>query len=125
MKKLEGRSILVVDDEDLIRELFLEELASAGAQVDFAENGKLAVEKISRTLFDVIVTDYRMPVCDGLAMAKIIQSKIITKPKIIMCTGYAKDLDADEVKKSGISLVIEKPFELRSVVDTIVSLLSK
>lgn len=123
MSRLQGRSVLVVDDEDLIRELFLEELASAGAQVDFAENGKIAVEKLSRTIFDAVITDYRMPVCDGLAMAKIIQSKLINKPKIIMCTGYAKDLNAEEVKNSGISKIIEKPFELKKVVDAIVELL--
>ena len=117
MSRFINKRILVVDDEDLIRELFCEELVNCGAEVDSAENGEIALEKLRNARFDLILTDYRLPVCDGLKMAQTIQKTFTERPVIIMCTGYDKDISPEAAKAAGISEVIQKPFDLLKVMD--------
>lgn len=57
--------ILVVDDEASFREIFNAKLSAAGFRVDTAENGQIALEKMSQQRPDLVLMDVKMPVMDG------------------------------------------------------------
>lgn len=78
-----------------------------------------ALQQKNSLPFDVVVLDYRLPVKNGIQVAKKIATKN-PKQKIVFATGHLKEILSDEVKNSEISLkVIEKPFELDEFVNKI------
>ena len=80
---------MVVDDEELLREILLEDLTSAGALVSEAENGTKALELLQKEKFDAVVTDIRMPGGNGNMLIKNINAHFQDeKPKIFVCSGY-------------------------------------
>ena len=66
-------SILIVDDEPLIRELLSEVLEKDGYQVVSVSNGHQALRKIRQNYFDMVITDVRMPEMDGITLLKKIK----------------------------------------------------
>ena len=68
-------TVLVVDDERLIRDVLAEFLRDAGYDVANAENGRIALAVLERRLVDVILLDLMMPVMDGFAFrARLLES---------------------------------------------------
>jgi YesN/AraC family two-component response regulator len=110
MKTLDKKFILIVDDEELIREILIEELTFYGANVISAENGTVAFELIQKNKFDAVITDVRMPNGNGLVLIKNINSKIQDKPKIFICSGY-NDISETEIQSLNVSYTFNKPFE--------------
>jgi len=80
--------ILIVEDEENLRELYAEELAESGCEVEKAHNGKDALNLISKKDFDIVLMDIRMPEMDGIETL----GKIITMEKkipVIIYTAYS------------------------------------
>ncbi len=80
--------ILIVEDEENLRELYAEELAESGYEVEKAHNGKDALNLISKKDFDIVLMDIRMPEMDGIETL----GKIITMEKkipVIIYTAYS------------------------------------
>ncbi len=68
--------ILVVDDEELVLEVIAEGIKKFGYNCETARNGREAYEKLKReTLYDVVITDIKMPVMDRLELLKIINKE--------------------------------------------------
>jgi DNA-binding response OmpR family regulator len=65
-----GKRILAVDNNDLVLSFLEDGLVTAGYQVDTARNGREALEKIDRTVYDLIITDIRMPELDGAGLCR-------------------------------------------------------
>lgn len=80
MKTLSQKKILVVDDEELLREIISEELSYYGAVVDTAENGKAALPLLKNNKYDALITDVRMPGGNGVELIKTITSLNIRPP---------------------------------------------
>lgn len=116
---------MVVDDEEMIRDIFREELESLGAKVSTAENGKIAAEMVKSGNFDLILSDFKMPVCNGLEMAIEIRKTHKTRPHVILCTAFSSDFTVEDRKNAGIIDLIEKPFDLTVVISTIEKFLAK
>lgn len=57
--------ILIVDDDENMRDAMRETVSRLGVTVDTAENGKIGYEKATSTLYDLIISDMRMPEIDG------------------------------------------------------------
>jgi putative nucleotidyltransferase with HDIG domain len=104
-----GEKILIVDDEDMIRELCSHILLSEGYQVTTASNGMEALEELSRATPELMITDIRMPGIDGLELFERVKSRkqdIVT----IFITGHGSLDTAIESLMRGVDGFILKPF---------------
>jgi DNA-binding NtrC family response regulator len=106
--------VLVVDDESKIREYFTEFLQNEGFEVDAAENGEVAIEKINRDFFDVVLIDLNMPKVDGMTVLKHLAEKDPDSIGIIL-TGYATIRNAVEAMKVGAFDYLAKPVKMEEV----------
>lgn len=105
--------ILVVDDDPNIRDFISEILLAEGYQVETAENGKEAIERVSSFEPDVVLTDYLMPEMDGITLCKYIKNNpTFMDTGVILITGV-NDLDT-RVKGllAGADDFLTKPFML-------------
>ena len=114
--QIEGHSvkIIVVDDEDIVLSLVRDALEDAGYQIELANNSRLALQKMEREHFDFILTDIRMPECDGLELARKVR-EINPSIGVIFMTGYANLNTAKDAIKEGAYDYIMKPFELNEM----------
>jgi two-component system response regulator AtoC len=101
--------ILVVDDESLMRDFITESLLSHGYEVDKAENGIRALELMNNEIYDIILTDYKMPKITGLDVLKKAKEKM-KDCKVIIMTAYGTVENAVEAMKLGAMDYITKPF---------------
>jgi DNA-binding response OmpR family regulator len=83
------KRILVVDDEEGIRQLYKEELEDEGYEVELAERGEEALKKISRSKPDVVILDLKMPGMGGLEVLERIREQDKDLP-VIICTAYGE-----------------------------------
>jgi len=121
---LTGKKILVVDDEDLLREILVEDLTSAGASVSDAANGTMAFELLQKQKFDAVVTDIRMPGGNGIMLIKNINSYFQSdKPKIFVCSGY-NDVSLDDTEALSVSFTFDKPFDRETFIRTLAQCLN-
>ncbi|MFW5872265.1 MAG: PAS domain S-box protein, partial [bacterium] len=88
---------LVVDDEEEIRDILSSYLEELGLDIDTAENGKRALEKLEQENFDILFTDLKMPEMDGVKLLKELRNKKI-QIKTFVITGYIEpNLDGQQV----------------------------
>ncbi len=105
-----NETIMVVDDEEAIRESCCTFLQSQGYQVDTFVNGKDALKKFKAdsTKFDLILTDLTMPGLPGDKFAMEIL-KIQPEIPIILCTGYSEEMTETKAIELGIKKYVQKP----------------
>lgn len=113
--------ILVVDDEQELREILMEELSFEGAQVFEASGGISALALCEIHSFDIIISDLRMPQGDGEFLTREIRRRFGTYPKILLLTGFA-DLKIDEAFELGADAYIHKPFHLKKLKEKLIHL---
>ncbi len=107
--------ILVIEDEKGVRLLLEDILTDAGHEVETASNGSKGVEIFKENSFDMVFTDLGMPGMSGWQVAKEIK-KISKKTPVALITGWEVKLNDSELKKSGVDLVINKPFRVEQVI---------
>ncbi len=114
-----GKSILVVDDDRLIRSFISTILKEDGHRVEEAGSGQIGLEKFQAADFDLVVTDLRMPDLSGLDLIRE-GRKLRPESRWIIITAYGSIGNAVEAMKVGASDYLTKPFgspeELRHVV---------
>lgn len=106
--------ILVVDDEEIMRAFLKEVLADQGYEIDLAASGREAVEKMSASQYDVIITDIVMPELDGLGVVAAAK-KLPYDVDVVVMTGYASMETAVESMKLGATDYITKPFNIDQI----------
>jgi PAS domain S-box-containing protein len=110
-QKKKGASILVVDDEKVVREVISRVLTSAGHKVESSDTAMDALDKIQTKSYDVILLDIKMPGMNGVELYKRIQK--IAKPlarKVIFITGDVMGIDTERFLSRTKASHIEKPF---------------
>lgn len=105
-----SNKILVVDDEQLIRENLSYVLKKEGYDVDEAENGKIAYDKLIDSPFDIIITDIEMPVMKGTELLEKIR-RIDLMTAVIVITAFGSLETAITALRNGASDYILKPVE--------------
>lgn len=109
------KNILVVDDEQAIRQILANMLRNRGYNVVMAEDGYKAIEKVKQISFAIAFLNIRMPGIDGVQTLKEIR-KISPETRVVMMTGYPdKNLEKEAIKQ-GASTVIYKPFDRKKVI---------
>ncbi|OGU52279.1 MAG: Fis family transcriptional regulator [Ignavibacteria bacterium GWC2_35_8] len=109
-----AHKILVVDDEEIIRESLSFVLKKEGYLVEEAENGKAAYDKIVASSFDVVITDLEMPGMKGIQLVEEIQ-KLNIQTSIIIITAYGSLDTAISALRNGASDYILKPIEFDEI----------
>jgi excisionase family DNA binding protein len=110
-----GRArILVVDDEETVRELLSKTLALAEYEVDVATEGRTAIDRMRIIPYDLLITDLRMPGVDGLTVIREARRLKADIPVIIV-TGYSTEASAIEAINLGVQGYLTKPFRVPRV----------
>ena len=105
------KQILVADDDLSMRQLLAESLECCGFTVETAENGADALMKFQKGIFEVVVTDMRMPKMTGMDVLRGVK-KISPRTPVILITAYGTVKNAVEAMKEGAAEFIMKPFSL-------------
>ncbi|HIJ78902.1 MAG: sigma-54 dependent transcriptional regulator [Desulfobulbaceae bacterium] len=113
-----GRKILVVDDEQNMRIALYEALSRGGHEVSVAENGSMALEMIRKSRPELLITDIKMPVMDGIELLRQVKALVPELPVVII-TGYATVDTAVEAMKQGAFDYILKPFPVEIIEETV------
>ena len=108
MQEQGKNKILVVDDEEVIRNILNEILTEAGYNVELASGGQEAIEKIKTKHFTVVITDIRMPDVDGLQVLR--ETKNINPDiEVVMLTGYSEAENIIQSLRDGAMDYLKKP----------------
>ncbi len=108
-------SILVVDDEEAMRESLAAWLKKEGYQVALAGSGPEALKKLSKHFFSLILLDIKMPGMDGLELLSRIKEEG-SRAMVVMITAYGSIESAVEAMKKGASDYLLKPFDPEELV---------
>lgn len=113
------RKVLVVDDDESIRELCALVLRTAGYKVETAVNGADGIEKLKGSAFDLVITDINMPEVGGL---EFYEAALELAPraggKFLFMTGAASEEQTNAVSSLGLKL-LEKPFRISGLLEAV------
>src|SRR5262249_29551967 len=107
-------SILVLEDEERIRTMLVEALASAGHHVESETDGLVGLKRFQYGAFDVVLTDLSLPECSGLDVASAVK-RLRPDTPVVLITGWGYLLDPDRLREAGVDLMLVKPFRLERV----------
>lgn len=120
-------SVLVVDDEDQIRQLIRETLEQAGYEVQEASDGKQGLERYRAKPADLVIMDILMPDQDGLESIMTLRREFPTS-RVIAITGGSDMIGIlnflDVAKMLGARRTLQKPFDMQTLLDAAQSELS-
>ena len=110
----EQHSILVVDDELLIRDLLYDFFSGRGWHICVAESGEKALRILQEKKVDLVLTDLRMPEMDGLTLTGRLREDFPDLPVVIM-TGYPSVDSAVSALRSRVADYVTKPFNINEL----------
>lgn len=110
--------VLVVEDEDMVREVISFYLAEDFHEVTLAENGRDGLEKFRAGEFDLVLTDRAMPEMNGDQLAKEIKA-LKPEQRLILLTGFGDLMNGAGETPEGVDLVVGKPFTMSILRDAI------
>lgn len=120
-KKMEKKKILIIDDELSCRVMMIRILKSDNYQIDTAENGRDAIDRIEKKSYDLIVTDYSMPEMDGLELMRTIKPSYPDIP-FLFVTGTESVCDLLREEGEAFLLKPFRVFELKKKIENMLSL---
>src|SRR2546423_6737492 len=100
--------VLVVDDETAIREAIRMTLEYEGYRIDEARSGQEGIDKATKTPYDAILLDIKMPVLDGIEVLENLKEQRVATP-VVMVSGHGDISTAVECTKRGAFDFLEKP----------------
>lgn len=106
--------ILITEDEDTLRSFVARALRMDGHETHEAGDGAEGLEKLDEHDFDLLLSDIRMPVMDGIELAHTASARF-PEMKILMMTGYAEQRERADDLASKIVDVVQKPFALTDI----------
>jgi len=115
---LAGKSVLVADDEELLRQTVCEVLTPCGCRVDLAADGAEAKDMIARKHYDLVISDIKMPGASGYEVFAAAKSAgADTRVILITAFGYDPNHSIMRANQQGLSGVLFKPFKVKKLLD--------
>ena len=114
--------ILIVEDEEGIRDLLEELLFMEGYRITAVNNGSDGVSRFTEEGHDLVFTDLRMPGMSGWEVAKAVKSHNSRTPVVIV-TGWDTATLGSELSDAGVDRVLQKPFDMDAVLSLVTELL--
>ena len=108
--------ILVVDDDENIREILKDTLTMAGHHSVLASSGEEALKLFYEQEFDLVLTDLGMPGISGWELNKRIK-QVHPEIPVVIISGWGAQLNEEEIKTSQVNLVLPKPFTLDQILE--------
>ena len=130
-EKFKGVKILLVEDNELNRDIARELLKQVGIEVEEAENGSIGIEKLkshSGDYYSVVLMDVQMPVMNGIEATKIIRELPDAKKAnipIVAMTANAFDEDKRVALDAGMDSFVPKPFEISDLLNVLSQMIDK
>ena len=127
--RLEGVRLLLVEDNEINREIATLLLEEAGMELDTAENGKIAVEKVAASRpgdYQLVLMDIQMPVMDGYEATKAIRAlkdQALARIPIVAMTANAFSEDIQAARDAGMDGHIAKPIDVPKMMETLAEIL--
>jgi CheY-like chemotaxis protein/HPt (histidine-containing phosphotransfer) domain-containing protein len=125
IKILEGKNILVTDDNDMNRLVAATVLNNYGATIIEATNGREAIEVLKTQEIDLVLMDIQMPVMNGFEATQLIRKELLSKIPVIALTANAIKGENEKCIEAGMNDYISKPFKEEDFVSTIARWLGK
>lgn len=119
IEQTDSLSILVIDDEEFVRETLGEMLADLKHRVVTVDSGRAGLAKLSAQKFDVVFTDLAMPEMDGWETAREIQKRFPELP-VVLVTGYGATVQPPSGELDLVAGIIGKPFDFDQVTATLI-----
>ena len=104
-------NVLVVDDNESVREVLTIMLSRRGHRCESASNGIEAMQKVKQSNFDAVITDLQMPEMDGIVLMRELSHHFPDLPVMIM-TGQPDDSLVESAMSAGARGLLSKPFEI-------------
>ena len=125
VEEVKGKKVLLVEDHEINRFLATTVLENWKMNVDVAENGKIAVEKVKNNQYDIVLMDMQMPEMGGIEATQIIRNELHNNVPIIALTANAIKGDADKCKQAGMNDYVSKPFDPSDLYNKILTLINQ
>jgi signal transduction histidine kinase/HPt (histidine-containing phosphotransfer) domain-containing protein len=118
---LKNINILLVEDNELNQLLAIKVFEKFDKTIDIADNGKIAIDKIEKNNYDIILMDIQMPEMDGIELTKYIRANFGSKSKtpIIALTAHATLVEKKRCLDSGMNDYLSKPFDFTELLQKI------
>lgn len=108
--QLSNYSVLLVEDNALNQQVAKAFLTDTSIQIDCAEDGVEAIDKIKKNTYDIILMDIQMPLMDGLTATSVIRNELLlTEIPIIAMTAHAMEGDEEKSRQAGMNTHLTKP----------------
>ncbi|MFV8755448.1 response regulator [Nannocystaceae bacterium ST9] len=108
------RRVLVVDDDAILRLALVRMLTREGIDCDCAADGREGLERVATGVYDLVITDMRMPHMTGLELIRAASAILDPLPRFILLSGYH---DAPDEALVGVTVVLAKPLHPRLLRD--------
>lgn len=118
LKKGREARVLVIDDEENVRNVLMRSLSQVNHQVMTAPNGEEGLKLFREKKFDIVLTDLGMPNMSGWEVCKAIKEMSPNTP-VGMITGWGMEIDSSKKMESRIDFVISKPFDLNQILNQV------
>ena len=122
--KLKDKKILLVDDDEWIRDSLTLYFSTEGCHMLAVETAEEGMELLTQQNYDIILIDYKLPGIDGLTFSKKIQEIRPDAIKILI-TAYKSKEVVSEARSAGIQDLIDKPFTIKTIEDSMSRLILK
>jgi PAS domain S-box-containing protein len=123
--EIKNAKVLVVEDIPLNQLLMRTVLDDFGFELDIADNGKIAIEKLNKKSYDIILMDLQMPEMNGFEATEYIRKKMKSNIPIIALTADVTTVDLAKCKAVGMNDYIAKPIDERLLYNKIIGLIKK
>jgi DNA-binding NtrC family response regulator len=122
--KLKNKKILLVDDDEWIRDSLTLYFDTEGCQIVAVETAEEGMELLKQQDYDIILLDYKLPGIDGLTFSRKIQEIRPDAIKILI-TAYKNKKVVSEAMNAGIQDLIDKPFTIKTIEDSMSRLIHR